>query len=368
MAAADRDEEQASGCVARVNGRLAGSQAGRGLLMPQPHAPQQVAAAPVRALAVVVLYRRAPEESLDASKTLTGLAQAFAEDASLARQLDVLLWDNSPERLSEQAKERSLPFAFSYQHAIRNQGVSGAYNAAAVLAEQRGCAWLLLLDDDTSVTAEFLRGMLGHAAQVMQDELAEDERIAAVAPFLYAGSFCMSPRLWRFARHVPLPLPEHPYTEMRSIFAANSGTLMRVRALEAIGGYNPRFWLDFSDIEVFHRLHGHGFSVRVASDLRLEHEMAMLDYDRRMTPERFATFLAAESDFMDLYRGPLERVMHLLRLAARVMHQRSYADPAFARLSWQALRERLTTRRAVRLARHERARHDRMRSAGANRG
>ena len=331
--------------------------------MPQPQALQQMATAPVHALAVVVLYRTALDVSLDASGTLTGLAQAFAEDASLAKQLDVLVWDNSPEPLPEHLKERWLPFAFSYQHAVQNEGVSGAYNAAAVVAEQRGCAWLLLLDDDTSVTAEFLRGMLGHAAQV-----TEDERIAAVAPFLYAGTFCMSPRLWRFARHVPLPRPAHSYTETRSIFAANSGTLIRVRALETIGGYNSRFWLDFSDIEVFHRLHGHGFSVRVAGDLRLEHEMAMLDYDRRMTPARFATFLAAESDFMDLYRGPLERGMHLLRLAARVMHQRSYADPAFARLSWQALRDRLTTRRVARLSRHEQARHDRMRSTGANRG
>lgn len=327
--------------------------------MPQPHASQHIAAAPVHALVVVVLYRKA----LNASKTLTGLVQAFAEDASLARQLDVLLWDNSPEPLPGHGEERSLPFPFSYQHAAQNEGVSGAYNAAAVAAEERGCGWLLLLDDDTSVTAEFLRGMLGHAEQVV-----EDERIAAVAPFLYAGSFCMSPRLWRFARHVALPRPADPYTETRSIFAANSGTLLRVRALEAIGGYNSRFWLDFSDIEVFHRLHGHGFSVRVAGDLRLEHEMAMLDYDRGMTPGRFATFLAAESDFMDLYRGPVERGMHLLRLAARVIHQRSYADPAFARLSWRALRERLTTRRAVRLLRHERARHESMRSAGADRG
>jgi hypothetical protein len=91
--------------------------------------------------------------------------------------------------------------------------------------------------------------------------------------------------------------------------------------------------------------------------------MAMLDYDRRMTPGRFATFLVAESDFMDLYRGPAERGMHLLRLAARVLHQRSYADPAFARLSRKALWERLTTRRATRLTRHEW-----MRSPGADRG
>jgi GT2 family glycosyltransferase len=304
---------------------------------------------PLRALAVVVLYRT----PLDASKTLAGLAQAFAEDASFMEQLDVLVWDNSPEGL----RGRSLPFAFTYQHAPLNEGVSGAYNAAATLAEQRGCTWLLLLDDDTSVTAEFLRGMLGHAARI-----ADEERIAAIAPFLYAETFCMSPRLWRFARHVPLPRPAHPCTETRAIFAANSGTLMRVRALKAIGGYNAQFWLDYSDIELFHRLHRHGFFVRIASDLRLEHEMAMLDYDRRMTPARFATFLAAESDFMDLYRGRLERAMHLLRLTARVLHQRSYADPAFAGLSRQALWERLTTRRAARLTGHAW-----LRSAGADR-
>jgi GT2 family glycosyltransferase len=316
--------------------------------------PQRAATPTGRVLVVVVLYRT----RMAASKTLTGLAQAFAEDASLAKQLDVLVWDNSPEAI----KENSLSFALTYQHAPLNEGVSGAYNAAAVMAEQRGCAWLLLLDDDTSVTTEFLHGMLGHAAQI-GEVAGEDERIGAVVPFLYAGTFCMSPRLWHFARHVPLPRPAHPYTETRSIFAANSGTLMRVRALEAIGGYNKRFWLDFSDIEVFHRLHGHGFSVRIASDLRLEHEMAMLNYDRRMTPARFATFLAAEGDFMDLYRGPLERGMHVLRLAARVLHQRSYADPAFARLSRRALWERLTTRRGTRLAGHAW-----MRSAGADRG
>jgi GT2 family glycosyltransferase len=302
---------------------------------------QRTSTAPVRALAVVVLYRT----PFAVSKTLAGLTKAFAEEPTLAQQLDVLVWDNSPAPL----EERVLPFACTYQHAAVNQGVSGAYNAAAMMAAQRGCAWLLLLDHDTSVTGAFLRGMLGHAAQI-----ADEERAVAVVPFLYAGTFCMSPRLWRFARHVPLRRPAHPYTETRSIFAANSGTLMRIRALEAVGGYSARFWLDYSDIDVFHRLHEHGFFVRIAGDLRLEHEMAMLDYDRRMTPARFANFLGAESDFMDLYRGPLERAMHLLRLAARVLHQRSYADPAFARLSRQALWERLTTRRAARLASHVR--------------
>jgi len=317
--------------------------------MPPPQT-QGVSTAAVRALAVVVLYRKAFAQS----RTFAGLAQAFGEDPSLARQLDVLVWDNSPEA----QEEHRLPFAFTYRHSAANQGVSGAYNAAIRISRAHGLDWLLLLDDDTSVTREFLRAMLNHAA-----EIAQEERVAAIVPFLHAGTFCMSPRLWRFARHVPLPRPVAAYTETRSVFAANSGTLARVRALEAIGGYSTRFWLDYSDIDVFHRLHRQGFSVRIAGDLTLEHEMAMLDYDRRMTPARFATFLAAESDFMDLYRGAAERGMHLLRLAARVLHQRSYADPAFARLSRKALWERLTTRRETRLAGHKW-----MRSAGADRG
>jgi GT2 family glycosyltransferase len=311
---------------------------------------EQTNPAHVRALAVVVIYRMPFAQS----KTLAGLARAFAEDPSLAQRLDVLVWENSPEA----QEERELPFAFTYQHSGANEGVSGAYNAAARMAAERGCGWLQLLDDDTSVTGEFLRGMLRNAA-----EAAGDERVAAIVPFLYAGSFCMSPRLWRFARHIPLPRPDAAYTETRSVFAANSGTLMRLRALETIGGYSARFWMDYSDIDVFHRLHEHGFCVRIAGDLSLQHEMAMLDYDRRMTPARFATFLSAESDFMDLYRGSAERGMHLLRLAARVLHQRSYADPAFARLSRKALWERLTTRRATRLAPHEPTR-----SPGADRG
>ncbi len=200
--------------------------------------------------------------------------------------------------------------------------MSGAYNAAAIIAEQRGCAWLLLLDDDTSVTAEFLRGMLGYATQV-----AEDERIAAVAPFLYAGTFCMSPRLWRFARHVPLPRPAQPYTETRAIFAANSGTLMRVRVLEAIGGYSARFWLDYSDIDALPPAapawivgtHCRRSPTRTRdgdAGLRSANDAGALRH-----------FLSAESDFMDLYRGPLERGMHLLRLAARVAAPEELCGP-----------------------------------------
>jgi GT2 family glycosyltransferase len=285
-------------------------------------------------LAVVVLYRTA----FEASKTLAGLMQAMDEDPTLRTSFDVLVWDNSPEPL------QSAAFPFRYHHVAQNEGVAGAYNGAARLAREQDAAWLLLLDHDTSVTGDFLRGMQQHAERV-----GGDEGIAAIVPFLYAGDFVLSPRLWRFARHVALPRPAATYTERRLIFAANSGTLIRVSGLEAIGGYSPRFWLDYSDIYVFQRFYEHGFGVRIAGDLTLEHEVAMLDYDARMSPSRYATYLAAESDFLDLHRGGAERLMHLLRLAARVVRQRRFADATFSRMTRRELSRRLRTSRRARL-------------------
>lgn len=296
-------------------------------------------AAPVRAFAVVVLYRMQPERS----KTLGALQRAFAADSTLTKQIEVLVWDNSPTAIDESA----LPFPCTYRHASANAGVSGAYNAAAEMAAERDCSWLLLLDQDTSVTKEYLSGILAHAAQV-----AREEQVAAVVPFLYAENFCLSPRLWHFGRHAPLPRSAGGRTERREMFAANSGTLMRVRALQAIGGYSSRFWLDYSDIDVFYRLHVNNFSVRIAGDLVLQHEVALLDYDTRMTPARYTTYLAAEGDFLDLYRGPAERLLHLLRLAVRVMRQRRLADRTFCRMTWRELQRRLWTRRTKRLSAH----------------
>jgi len=291
---------------------------------------------PSRVLAVVVVYRIEPAQS----KTLTGLAQTFACDPDLLKEIQVLVWDNSPAAIDD----RLLPISCTYRHAPGNAGVSGAYNAATIMAAERGCSWLLLLDHDTSVTVEFVRGMLAHAMQANPEQ-----QVAAVVPFLYAGNFCLSPRLWRFGRHVPLPRPGNSSTERREMFAANSGTLMRISALDAIGGYSKRFWLDYSDIDLFHRLHEHGFAVRIAADLALEHDVALLDYDARMTPARYAIYLAAESNFLDLYRGPAERLLHLFRLAVRVIRQRRFADPAFSRMSRQELWRRLCVHRRARL-------------------
>jgi GT2 family glycosyltransferase len=281
-------------------------------------------------LVVVVLYRTVFADS----QTLAGLITSFTANPALLGSMELLVWDNSPEPLSDP----TLPFPFTYRHAEQNRGVAGAYNEAARLGEESGRTWMLLLDQDTSVTEEFLRGMDSYGR-----ELAGKDEIAAVVPFLYAGSFQLSPRRLTFLNQ-PRIASGKSYLERRRMFAANSGTLMRVAALLKVGGYCIDFWLDHSDIYVFNQFHQYGLAVFVAADLRLQHEIAMLDYDRRMTPERYGNFLAAEAAFDALYNGWLQRTVQTLRLPFRALRQRRYQNKAYSRMSWRAFRQRLVRR------------------------
>jgi hypothetical protein len=181
-----------------------------------------------------------------------------------------------------------------------------------------------------------------------REDVGGDGRIAAIAPLLFHGDFPLSPQQVLRFRHAPVA-PEPARILEGEVFAANSGVLMRVSALEAIGGYSLDFWLDHSDMYVFHQLYLQGKRIFLAASLRLQHNMTMLDYDGRMTPERYDNFLHAEQAFIDLYKNGSENAVQVLRLLGRVVHQRRYRNRIYSRMTWKFLLRRLTTSKTARL-------------------
>jgi GT2 family glycosyltransferase len=290
-------------------------------------------------LAVVVLYKQTPEESL----TIKSLTSVFTLCPALNASVSVLLWDNSPLP----AGEISLPFPFAYQHSAKNAGTSGAYNYAMELAEARSYPWMLLLDQDTNVTEEFLATMLRYS-----ERFGESPEVAAVVPFIFSHGSLVSPRrLLSFNRVRQIPLSFTGLCKDKA-YAVNSATLMRVSALRGVGGYSEEFWLDLSDVFVFQALHAQGKYMYIAGDLRVEHSIASMDFDREMSPERYRNFLAAESAYIDLFLPPIERVAQLGRLFLRVIRQyRRYKNKVFAGIAWEYFLQRLLLRRAERLKR-----------------
>jgi GT2 family glycosyltransferase len=293
-------------------------------------------------LAVVVLYKRA----LGNSQTIRGLAACLERHPELRRSIRLLVWDNSPSPLAQ----RDLPFPFEYKHSSQNVGVSGAYNRALEIAEKLSCSWILLLDQDTTIPDDYLNRMIAYSQQ-----LESKSEIAAIAPFLLDGDKTITPGIIRF---YGITLMSRPFSGVYSkeVYAGNSGTLMRVAALREIGGYDERFWLDYSDIVMFHHLYRQGKRLYVAGDLQLPHVISSADYDGLMSPERYRNFMLAEEAYCDLYRPGWQNAIQTLRLFARSIKQYlRFKNKEFSRISWAYFWRRVLltkTRRLIHWQRH----------------
>lgn len=288
-------------------------------------------------LAVVVLYKRLPGQS----QTISSLAQAFGANPHLLESMQVFVWDNSPAPIVDPA----FPFPCGYEHDGRNLGTSGAYNRAMEIAESVNAPWLLLFDQDTTVSAEFLPRMLEYSVR-----FRDDHEVGTVVPFIYSHDTLVSPRrLGRFNRVEQIAYPFHGICRHKA-YAVNSATLMRVAALREIGGYSDEFWLDLSDVYAFTAMYRKGWYMFVAGDLRLQHSIAAMDFDNEMTPQRYRNFLAAESAYVDLYSSGLEQQAQVFRLLLRSIRQyRRYENKTFAKISWEYFCQRLFHTRDRRL-------------------
>ena len=244
-----------------------------------PVSMREKANAEVPILAVLVLYQTEPSKGY----TLPSFCRAL-DESGLAHRFRLLIYDNSPCR-SAIPIEISVPF--SYVHDPRNGGLSRAYNTAMEVAGAAGSEWLLLLDQDTLIDANFLRTLSVHLP-----EAAGNPKCAALAPRLLSKNKIISPARVLWGGWL-LPVDESsggPYS--REMIALNSGTLLRIAAIREIGGFNPVFWLDYLDHWLFNRLYRAGYFIYVL-DATLPHDLSLGNV-RGVSTARYKNILLAE--------------------------------------------------------------------------
>jgi glycosyltransferase involved in cell wall biosynthesis len=286
---------------------------------------------------VIVLYRMEPARSPAFQSVMAARTILDANSGDV----HVLLWDNSPATSVGQ----DLSEGVHYFPDNSNSGLATAYNRAIEWASQRGSEWLLTLDQDTAVPDDFFVKMA--AAAWASTRYAG---IGAIVPQIAAGGRQLSPNYFQFGAIPRWYRTGHVGVPKESVFAFNSGAMLRVAALKQVGGYDPRFWLDDSDAMIFSKLHEHGKRVYVAGGIQVEHEFSMKDIQNRMSPERYQNALFAETAFWDLRMTRAAGWERTLRLALRLVKQWLRKDPAeLRRITWQALMRRLFTPRQRRV-------------------
>ena len=294
-------------------------------------------AAPISILAIIVLYKTFAAES----PSLQTLLEAARVASSSSFRLSILIADNTPGGQDPGV----LPGNVRYWAESQNPGLAKPYNRALAIAEQEGFTWLLTLDQDTHLPSDFLTKVERHARRYR-----DVDQVGAIAPRIVDNGKPISP--FRFVGgFLPCVLPSSVSgISKRFTSALNSASLLRVTTLRQLGGYDLRFPLHNSDTSLFNRLDKAGSRVVVASDILVSHELAILQRQDRMTPQRYRQMLADECDFWDAEMTFLARTERLLRLVGRVCKSLlQKEDGNFRDITLAEIKRRLLTPRSVRM-------------------
>jgi GT2 family glycosyltransferase len=258
-----------------------------------------------RILAVLVLYKRTPEES----EAFTSLQSILQQRPDLAGGMSLLVYDNSPT-----AHEiPPLPIATRYLSDTGNEGLSPAYNAGLRLAGEDSLDWLLLLDQDTSLTEAYL------TEAISLTQLTEDNQFDAIVPKLVEDGLVLSPHLALTLRHPkPIDVATHGISAIQ-LHPYNSGAIFRVKALQEMNGFPEEFLLDYLDHATFRILQNRGGRIFVMQTT-LEHKLSSNQEDRSDDPAlsaRQKNVLQAERAFYRSYGTFRERFYYPARLIWR---------------------------------------------------
>lgn len=259
-----------------------------------------------RILAIIVLYRLPAEQS----HAFRSLSQLLHDSEIATEAIEVMICDNSP---SVQAP----PVGFSgvYLHDSENPGLAKHYNTALNTAVAQGIPWLMLLDQDTTLTSGYIAEVLA-----LSESLVADKNIVALVPKLMEGGKVQSPHRPPKLRY-PTPLNTALYGEIsEKLHVYNSAAVLRVKALSTTSGFPENFPLDYLDHATFHNLQSRGgrlFLLRAMLEHQLSSNQAEMLCHSSLLP-RQQSVLAAEHTYYRLYGTPLQRTYHHLRLLRMV--------------------------------------------------
>jgi GT2 family glycosyltransferase len=263
-------------------------------------------------VAVVVLYRMTAEES----PALAALQSFRHSSTAAAAAIEPMIWDNTPTPAHGMpVPDRAAPAGFDgiYHHDVTNPGLAAAYDAALQRAVARGARWVMLLDQDTTLTDDYLQEVLA---------LTQTSAAAVLVPRLTCRGHVVSPFEPAFLRPPSELPPQVQGLWTAPLQAFNSGAVFAVEPLRQRGGFDLDFPIDYLDHSSFARVAAEGQGVYVLHT-RLEHELASQIpgplSDGALRRER--DILAGERRFWLRYGTPAQRRLlwlHLLRRAVSV--------------------------------------------------
>lgn len=258
----------------------------------------------VKITAVAVVYNC----SVNDSATMRSLARCYASTPASFSDFHLVIFDNGPD---DQSSHSVQPFSSEYVHHPENAGLAKAYNYALERSEENGSDWLLLLDQDSALPEKFIDVLFATIAEHSANRL-----IASFVPAMYFRDEIFSPsKVLRGGIHRPVA-ESYRGLSTSNIAAPGSCTAVRVATVRSLGGFNEFFWMDCLDRWLYLQIFRKGLKVFV-TDIKVNHELSVLDYDMYMNENRYRNIMFYESCFMKFYMPLYDNMIYILRLLRR---------------------------------------------------
>ncbi len=268
----------------------------------------------------IVLYRKRLEESLT-FKSLNSATHGWAEDAVVP----IAVWDNSHS--AEEPRVNAPIQLIDWTHQPANTGLVEAYNAALEIAKRDGFPWMLLLDQDTNLTEEYLLSAVEAALTASPD-------VVAIVPKILVNGVQRSPNGHIFECPIGPIVCRAPGVSESLIYAINSGMLVRTEFLEKIGGYSADYRLDAVDHWFCREVYRRGKKIAVLP-FEFEHGLSVYDKENYVSLSRFEGIMVAQSTFAHSASGLFSKLLYAAMLLLHSISQairrpgKGYASLAF---------------------------------------
>lgn len=191
-------------------------------------------------LPIIILYNKKLEES----SSYVSLLDSLKKNKLFLKKMFV--YDNSKQAQTINNNESILDI--KYFHNSLNSGVSKGFNVGIDYANKNNFEWVLLLDQDTNFDVDIMSKYLQNI------EKYQDIKIFAPTLFYKKDKKTISPSLYLFDRGFAHRNELKEIISLKKYTPINSGCLINTEVFDAVGKFNEKIKLDFSDHELFNRI------------------------------------------------------------------------------------------------------------------
>lgn len=206
---------------------------------------------------------------------------------SLTVPYSLLIYNNSPENKITCDKEY-----VEVVDAVSNDMLAGAYNFALQAAVNKQAQWLLLLDQDTQLSQAYF--------EKLNDFLTSSfvNQYDVVVPLMRMRTKHLSPiafskKTGPFINQFNSVVNHQNFkkcTAKKQYAAFNSASLLSVKQMTSIGGFDTNYPLDMLDHRYYHLLNKVGAKLYVL-DVVLSHSLSLLEKKNTMSKQRYKEYL-----------------------------------------------------------------------------